>query len=718
MRIVGLMTSSALSAFMLAAAGGSFFTTSVLAACPTLVASGETQTTTQTLADNQNCTVESGGSINVSGAPAITGDHHASVINNGTITTNGVFIPSIFLEGLSTATNNGTITSSGSAPLGMGSNHDTILTNNGTITSTGDDGVGMLVYQNGTITNNGTVTVSGEDAYGILVFDDAKITNKGTITVTGEDATGISGEEDNLIENFGTITMSGDGAEGIEVDDSGNTIRNFGTVTTNGTGADAIELDGDNNVFENTGTLRTFGAQSEGVDANSNDQVTNSGFIFTTGANSDGMDGEDNNTILNTGTISTQGDGGHGLFFEASNNFTNRGKISATGVGAKAIKLTGGNNHLKLGPGSVIIGELEFDQNSNTFEVENGLNVLSTFSWFNPSSTNSNGAPQVTSGSQIAVLDISNFGAFDDHFFAQSAGVSRQLQGHLTSVREGTKDQAPFWVTSSGNYQFILDQQPTVGVHNFGGTTLIGRDAAISENQLASGYFGFGLNQISTQFDAQTSHLQTVMLGGAHAMQFETSSVNFAMLVGYSGVQHTRRVANNEATNGLETGTANYGAFFVAPEIAFDHRLSKNKDAASARAALKYIGAFVDGFSETGASDNLIIDARRLHLLEAKFSLSKPFTIQSNGDDIHAKIEAGFAARTAVGDTTMSGQLLGQNINFDPMGNRTQGEFFLGADAEFQTQNGFDLNASGQFGMTTEGAPSLSLSVGFEKALN
>jgi outer membrane autotransporter protein len=162
---------------------------------------------------------------------------------------------------------------------------------------------------------NVTVTVQGgsqirSTGRAIGVLSNSMITNMGAITTTGLNAFGISslpGSDTVSLINQGTITTTGSAGHGLDARGTNTTITNTGTVTVSGAGAAGIRI--------------AAGAN--------NAVITNSGNVTgTVGALLQANGG----TLTNTGTL--------------------------TGTTGTAISLAGNNNILKLGTGSVIIGDV------------------------------------------------------------------------------------------------------------------------------------------------------------------------------------------------------------------------------------------------------------------------------------------------------------------------------------------------------------------------
>ena len=256
------------------------FSAAQAAGCPTVTGN---VTTTQTLAPGDNCIVNSGASINVSGptTPGITGSagHNISVANGGSINTNGTSSPAI----------------------DVGSNNT--LTNNGIIITNGDSSKALDYSDDNTVYNNGDIYTYGNfsAAMGTTTSDDNIVVNNGRIFTHGTSSHGIWGDDDNTITNNGLIDTKGDFAHGVYVDDSGNAIVNNGRIVTSGAGADGINLDDHLNTVENYGSI--ISAQGWGIDADDDHiDIINHGLIQGNGIAIDFAFGN-NSLTLNPGSV-------------------------------------------------------------------------------------------------------------------------------------------------------------------------------------------------------------------------------------------------------------------------------------------------------------------------------------------------------------------------------------------------------------------------------
>ncbi len=119
------------------------------AACPGVIASGETQTTPQTLANQgETCTVESGGTIRTNNANGINTSSNRHVISNfGTIQTSGFQVRGVEIRG-----------------------RNNVLSNFGTIQATGAQARGVFIRGRGNVFyNGGTIEASGTRSLAIRI---------------------------------------------------------------------------------------------------------------------------------------------------------------------------------------------------------------------------------------------------------------------------------------------------------------------------------------------------------------------------------------------------------------------------------------------------------------------------------------------------------------------------------------------------------------------
>ena len=91
-----------------------------------------------------------------------------------------------------------------------------------------------------------------------------------------------------------------------------------------------------------------------------------------------------------------------------------------------------------------------------------------------------------------------------------------------------------------------------------------------------------------------------------------------SVMGGWTSTEQQREIANNLAPGGVETASAEYDGYFIAPEL-FASMEAGNGFAVSGK--LRYTGYFLDGFSEQGSSGAVTVDSRDMHLLNGRLQL-------------------------------------------------------------------------------------------------
>lgn len=200
------------------------FASPAQAACPGTIASGDAETSTQTLADSESCTIESGGSLTVTSGDAIEGNDD-NTINIA-----------------------GTITSSDDRKNAIAVNDNASITVSGTISTTGEEQHGIFAEDGAdiTITSTGSITGVGYGDRVINFTDGNTLINYGLLQTSGESARTINGGANNIIVNYGSIIATGDSdsspayAVAIFLNDNGtdtNTVTNYGLIEASGADA-------------------------------------------------------------------------------------------------------------------------------------------------------------------------------------------------------------------------------------------------------------------------------------------------------------------------------------------------------------------------------------------------------------------------------------------------------------------------------------------------
>jgi hypothetical protein len=174
-----------------------------LGAADFTIGSGEMVTTTQTLGDDENGTVEKGGKIS----------------------TSGVNQEAIQAGARNTIRNEGTISASNSGASGISATEYNSIANSGTISTAGGNAA-YAIYTSGdenTITNSGTILTVGNSSNAIHADGGTNIiANSGYIKASGAAADGIYTQGGSTIINSGTIISEQDDA--IHLHETGSTV--------------------------------------------------------------------------------------------------------------------------------------------------------------------------------------------------------------------------------------------------------------------------------------------------------------------------------------------------------------------------------------------------------------------------------------------------------------------------------------------------------------
>ncbi len=550
-------------------------------------------------------------------------------------------------------------------------------------------GDGISGNGSNTIINKGKITVEGDNAAGIIVEDDSTVINEGTITASGAGAFAIFIPDDSTVINEGTITASGDAGAGIVGSNlsTGNLIINRGVIAVTGDKTTAVIFFSDSE-FINTGLVTTAGADAWAVGFNSGNTITNYGSIMTTDDDEESSAiytvAGDDNTIINGGLISATGSSAHAIWLRNSNSAAE-------------------NNEIVLLPGSVIIGSIRLDSDTNTLTVTNGLSVDKTFSdsgalpHINPI-----GAPMVIKGFRVAVVDPTLSSISDEIITDITNGIYDAVDGRLgqlnSSSLTGTQYAArrlgrlhvsqpsstgtQSWGYGFGSYREQNGKSPSVDTDHWGTGLVAGADKRFSSGTVVGGFLGASVNMVDHQYNAQQEDIYGYFVGAYGSFKFNNITIGAKITGGITDHDRERVTANNQdMDDGLQTATADYYGFFVAPELSASISLPvTDKITVEPGASLRYTGFFLDGFAESGASDEFVVADRDLHLLQGRIQMAMTIPWAQNSQSYRLVPRLGVEARSIVGGDKVNATLLGENIVFNPGGEDTVVGGFSGLD--------------------------------------
>jgi uncharacterized protein with beta-barrel porin domain len=493
----------------------------------------------------------------------------------------------------------------------------------------------------------------------------------------------------------------------------GDTVAtNSGTVTGNFTANTAIG----NTTATNGGTINGSATVNTAI---GNSILTNYGWI---GGGVTVNSAIGNSTLNNYGTIAN-------------------GVVVNTAIGDSTL-----NNYA----GSRIIGAININTAIGTANLNFfGGNYLYTLANLAGVTINTNGAPFVVAGNTVAVLDPTAFALADRTLMQFTGGVSQMLQGRFNGMpatpgggmsaigfaptMPGIFDsaQAAFSGIPSAAMSYASEPRKMYGKapaaavvpyydtvvwangfggvreQNSGGAVLkatstayggaIGIDRQFLPDLRLGAFVGGGSGRLRTDFDVHNVDTTYVFGGGYGRFERGPFFVDFALFGGSADNRSTRTVANNNVANGLEIARANYGGWFISPDVTIGQRIAVADFVLTPRARVRYVAGFLDGYAETGSAQTLVVGGRTLQDIEERLEveLSKVFQVAWGGT-VKATSSAGVIGLQRVGDTNVNTVLLGQNLAFVAPGRNDAVGGVVGAGLDYRPVANVGIFAAGE----------------------
>ncbi|WP_024275450.1 autotransporter domain-containing protein [Hyphomicrobium sp. 802] len=393
-----------------------------------VVNSGDTNTTAQTLKNQDTLTIQGGGTLDVSAtaiklkdasaAPGIVIDNFGTIksgnrgidtsgsstirtftFNNETGATvdtfdDGIRIDTDVTDGKVTINNAGTITSQ----TGQAIDLDSISTNGATINNyaTGvistQDADAIRAGGNGTVNNWGKIISNAaapdDSKDGIDFQDHAGTVNNYAGGVISGARHGITSDVDVNVYNEAGASITGRNGSGVGSDGNG-TVLNYGTITgtiddvsENGDG-DGVDIDFKANIT-NYGTIQGTGSKGEKDGSpNTSEGIAAGGGTIINGSANAVISGKDNailiddsnagaapyaTQITNLGTI--RGENGFGIRIIGTQNDTIQNAGLIEGANGQAVDLGGGDDTLIVNTGGKFIGLVDGGAGTDTVDLD------------------------------------------------------------------------------------------------------------------------------------------------------------------------------------------------------------------------------------------------------------------------------------------------------------------------------------------------------------
>jgi hypothetical protein len=607
----------------------------------------------------------------------------------------------------------------------------------------------------GTILNNGAIRnlnreADGVNADGILNL----LINRGTINAA---ARGVHADRISMLVNSGDIIGGTDSGLdfGVSADIAIEKLINSGRIEG---GVYAIFSFSIGSVT-NAGIL--VGA-ADGIRGSRIDSIYNSGEI--SGADSGVEISNTIGSIDNTGLI--QG-GVSGVAAATITRLTNSGTISG---GTFAIREggAGGNTTLTLNGGSVLIGDVDLGSGINTLNIGEGLSLNSTFE------ADSNILLGTTSGQLVAIdtsggvnnqvvvaVDPSAFASFNDALAALTSGIGGVVQGRQSALRSdpalgfassfasrfaGAEEESlvafsnldledkpylnpnRFWIEGFGAYR--EDDSDRVGstFESLTGGLVAGVDVPLDAITSVGVMAGFAASRSENETDTQETDTTSYYAGVYASTEAWGLAWDGALTLGYTDYDQERITANNLVAGGLETANANFGGWFINPQVTMTREAGNplagagfgslvSTQTLEQSLTLSYAGLFLDGYTETGTTNPLTLDERSIHIASARAALSLPFeAAHADGAVTTLRLIGGVEARTRFGDDDVSGTLLGQSVSTTLDDDNFGAGAFVGLAGEYQTTTGLTAYANAEALLETDAAWQVSATAGLRIA--
>lgn len=637
--------------------------------------------------------------IKADGDDAIRPGSNTTILNYGTIITNGVV-------------NTKCPDYLGAACSGKPSAHDAIDVGGST---------------NFSADNYGTISGS---RHGITADTELYVFNRAGGLIRGRNGSGVGSDGTGTVINYGTIRGEYAGAGNVYEHSSG-----VNSTANNGDG-DGVDIDGVARI-ENYGTI--IGAGAGGVDSSGNpngaDGIAAGGGVIINGVgaliqggsngilidNGGGLAGVAATSITNAGTI-TGSNYGIRIAGAYNNTIINSGTISG---GTFAIQTGAGADTLEIRGGSRIIGPVDLGGGADVIRFTGGNHKL-TFSSGNLTSAilTSSSIPYIVSGDKVATIDPTSFAASAAMLQSTTRVISSLAPDFTPTLRdqkrppimsyapapealkipEGamayaadatlksqtavTADGSAIWTRVFGGQSHANAAGTLVGFRNsfFGGA--IGVDMPVDASRRYGVFLGGVSNSSKLAENYGDTNSKMVFAGGYLRQSWGSSFMKLGLQAGLGSNDTSRNISNNTASGGVETAKGNYSNWYMSPELSVGHTYAlgeflKGDVSLTPVAQVRFLHGSFGGYGETGGTDNLRIGQRTSSSMEERLTLKASHVSSGlQGFDLKLELELGALANQRVGGGDVSATFVGQSVKFAQpgKGNRIGATAGVGAE--------------------------------------
>lgn len=515
------------------------------------------------------------------------------------------------------------------------------------------------------------------------------------------------------IQHNGAITVTG--VQGVTGSGTIANITNAGTVTSNG--SNAFSISGFLANFNNT-TSGVISAGSRALFANNIGNFTNAGVIES---DTFGISVGNIVNFANSGSIK-----GDTIAIRSAtiDNFTNSGTIESGG--AQAVVMLGiGSSNINFNAGSIITGTFYIDGVDDTFNFGKGLSAVIKLENGAPDVTNFSSPINFSDSTTRAQADVSSMGIMGDVLadLTNSIGSVAKTRIDLAILGSSNSHDAGYgygvrnktghyWSSGWGATSFKNATSTSAATSSVAAGGLVGVDWDNGDDTLFGMYGGIGLGHISVNVkNGQTTDMQNYTAGTYIARQTDIGMLHFNTLGGVINFDSDRITGN-------QTARANYKGYFIAPTLGLTNEMELAGRQVFTSVSAGYSGLFLDGYSETGSSNNLTVANRNIHQLNARAEVSWIKEI-SAPDGRKSKLIPflGLEGSTGVGGDDTNISFLGKTTTFNPNGNNSVGSVFAGAKFSYEISDKTSVfgrfEASYDTSDTAQAAAQIGLSIKF-----
>jgi len=229
----------------------------------------------------------------------------------------------------------------------------------------------------------------------------------------------------------------------------------------------------------------------------------------------------------------------------------------------------------------------------------------------------------------------------------------------------------------------------------FGG--VIGIDRQTTPDLRLGVFAGAGSGQLKTDFGLQKVDSDYVFGGGYGRFDQRSYYVDFTLTGGAFTNKSARSVSNNTAPNGLELAGAKYDGWFVSPDVTYGLRIPMADYSLTPKARLRYVAGWLDGYSETGSQQGLVVGKRDIRDIEERVGVELSNTRPASfGGTLKTTVEVSGIGLQRLGDNTINTVLLGQNLAFTTPGHANAYGGGAGLTLDWRPKVGMSLFAAAE----------------------